>query len=95
MMKKACGMRTRWNPESEHGSIIKTRSLSNIRLIYCANEITAHISSIFRYIVMLCASKLRKPSLALPPGSPRLLKSDRLLVMIMVRKQIGTRENPS
>jgi hypothetical protein len=54
-------------------------SLSDLRLIYCAGGKTAHISRLFRCIEPLCASKSRKPALAFPPCSRRLLKSDRLL----------------
>jgi hypothetical protein len=50
-----------------------------LRLIYCAGGTAVHMRPIFRYIDPLCVSKSASSILALPLGSLRSLKSDRLL----------------
>lgn len=54
----------------------RTKNLSDTRLIDYTNGITAYISSIFRYIALLCTSKWRKSALGFLLGLPRLLNNE-------------------
>jgi len=61
------------------GGSLRATSYQILRLIYCAGGTAVHIRPISRYLDPRCASKLVESVLALPLGSRRSLKSDRLL----------------
>jgi hypothetical protein len=72
-----------------------SRSLSDLRLIYCAGGTAVHMRPIFRDIDPLCTSKSAPSVLALPLGSLRSLKSDRLLAGMRDESHVVTRHSPA